>query len=30
MKTANKMNLKFDEARPVLEKALARSIAGVF
>jgi len=28
--TANKMNLKFDEARPVLEKALARSIAGVF
>ena len=28
--TANKMNLKFEEARPVLEKALARSIAGVF
>ena len=28
--TANKMNLKFDEARPVLEKALVRSIAGVF
>jgi len=28
--TANKMNLKFDEARPVLQKALARSIAGVF
>ena len=28
--TAEKMNLKFDEARPVLQKALARSIAGVF
>jgi len=28
--TAEKMNLKFDEARPVLEKALVRSISGVF
>jgi len=28
--TAEKMNLKFDEARPVLEKALGRSISGVF
>ena len=28
--TANKMNLKFEEARPALEKALARSISGIF
>lgn len=28
--TAEKMNLDFDEARPVLEKALARSISGTF
>ena len=28
--TAEKMNLKFDEARPVLAKALSRSIGGVF
>ena len=28
--TANKVNLKFAEARPILEKALAHSMAGVF
>jgi len=28
--TAEKMNLKFDEARPVLEKSLVRSISGIF
>ena len=28
--TAEKMNLKFADARPVLEKALARSISGTF
>ena len=28
--TAEKMNLKFDEARPVLQKALIRSISGIF
>jgi outer membrane lipoprotein SlyB len=28
--TANKMNLDFEEAKPVLSSALARSVAGVF
>ncbi|STE53168.1 conjugal transfer surface exclusion protein TraT [Edwardsiella tarda] len=28
--SANKVNLKFDEARPVLEAQLAKSIAGIF
>lgn len=28
--TANKVNLKFEEAQPVLEKALAKSISGIF
>ncbi len=28
--TANKMNLEFEEAQPVLETALAKSISGVF
>jgi hypothetical protein len=28
--TANKMNLKFEEAQPVLESALAHSVSGIF
>lgn len=28
--TANKMNLKFEEAQPVLESALAKSMSGIF
>lgn len=28
--TANKMNLEFEEAKPVLESALAKSISGIF
>ncbi|PHS58688.1 MAG: conjugal transfer protein TraT [Sulfurimonas sp.] len=28
--TANKMNLEFSEAQPVLESALARSVSGIF
>lgn len=27
--SANKANLKFDEAKPVLEEQLAKSIAGI-
>ena len=28
--TANKVNLEFEEAKPVLESALARSVSGIF